>query len=189
MLRMFLQFHPGLQTNRTAGEPFRPLLESAIDVDCLHVFCASVATPSSAVHQEYCQRQFIPKILGGGSLPLSAVIVLISRFISESIFSVLRNRKIRTSYMLNPAFEIYHSRVANSVAVRPCRRPVETRLEGPRRGGVLARGQRASSGQRAPSPSGRWSGGAMYKAPHRGPGRIFGFWSILGLRNHVRTVS
>ena len=93
----------------------------------------------------------------------------VSPFITECIFSVLRQRKIRTSY--RPIFEIYHQQCQqlcngfNNSAVGQTLRPVETRPEEPRAGvGFLGGGSE-------PSPHQLRSLGEHCKLPQRGPGR------------------
>jgi len=122
-------------------------------------FFFGIRFPSVCVYTRYRQGRFLPKNSGGGG------IAPISPFITESIFSVLRNRKIRTSY--GPTLKSVISKVANSVLCWTLR-PVETKPRRPTVGvGFLA-------GVASPSVSARWSRGLG-----RSPGK-FGFWSILG---------
>jgi len=101
----------------------------------------------------------------------------ISPFITESIFSVLRNRK-----NMNFVYAyIWNLSLAGMPTLKWVRLwYIETRPERPRPRGVLERGQRA------PSPSARRSGGAAL--PQRGPERL-DFGALRDVRNHVRTVS
>jgi len=73
-------------------------------------------------------------------------IASISPFTTESIFSVLRNRKKYELHKMGLHLKSIISRVANSVMGYTLLRPIKTRPEGPKAGvSFLGRGQRAPS--------------------------------------------